>query len=126
MGILALPFRPLDQYFENNPSICSLGPVINIIIYLLLLFSTMRTLIKITHQLNVSVAVIDFRRYFRPRNEKIKKRENDQAGTQAKIHMHCVSYWKRSLRTFSTVFTLNMKKIVPMIDCSLSITRFVT
>ena len=24
------------------------------------------------------------------------------------------------------VFTLNMKKIVPMIDCSLSITRFVT
>ena len=35
-------------------------------------------------------------------------------------------YWKRSLRTFSTVFTLNMKKIVPMIDCSPSITRFVT
>ena len=35
-------------------------------------------------------------------------------------------YWKRSLRTFSTVFTLNMKKILPMIDCSLSITRFVT
>ena len=33
------------------------------------------------------------------------------------------AYWKRSLRTFSTVFTLNMKKIVPMIDCSLSITR---
>ena len=31
--------------------------------------------------------------------------------------------WKRS---FSTVFTLNMKKILPMIDCSLSITRFVT
>ena len=27
---------------------------------------------------------------------------------------------------FSTVFTLNMKKILPMIDCSLSITRFVT
>ena len=25
-----------------------------------------------------------------------------------------------------TVFTLNMKKIVPMIDCSPSITRFVT
>ena len=24
------------------------------------------------------------------------------------------------------VFTLNMKKIIPMIDCSLSITRFVT
>ena len=36
------------------------------------------------------------------------------------------SDWKRSLRTFSTVFTLNMKKIVPMIDCSPSITRFVT
>ena len=34
-----------------------------------------------------------------------------------------VFYWKRS---FSTVFTLNMKKILPMIDCSLSITRFVT
>ena len=25
-------------------------------------------------------------------------------------------YWKRSLRTFSTVFTLNMKKFLPMID----------
>ena len=27
---------------------------------------------------------------------------------------------------FSTVFTLNMKKILPVVDCSLSITRFVT
>ena len=46
-----------------------------------------------------------------------------------KLHLTWASlkaYWKRSLRTFSTVFTLNMKKIVPMIDCSLSITRFVT
>ena len=41
-------------------------------------------------------------------------------------HSFSLYCWKWSLRTFSTVFTLNMTKILPMIDCSLSITRFVT
>ena len=36
----------------------SLGPVVNIIVFLLLFI-----FIKITHQIKVSVAVIDFRRY---------------------------------------------------------------